>query len=158
MLVALLASAVSALALDYGLPVAERPGFVRSPYAPNDGDIDVRGFAKDAKVKDPFSGKMFLVPEIDQLASPLPASQKAAEGFRFAKLNLADVSVQEALAFIGAEAKVRVHYEGLKEDSRRVTLRLSDVPASEAFYYAANAAGLKAVYKDDGVYFVSKAE
>lgn len=46
----------------YGTPVTGRPGFVTSPYAPTQGYIDVRGFPPGTEVKDPYSGKMFLVP------------------------------------------------------------------------------------------------
>ena len=48
--------------LQYGTPVAGKPGFVTSPYAPYAGFVDVRGFPPNTEVKDPFSGKIFLVP------------------------------------------------------------------------------------------------
>jgi hypothetical protein len=47
---------------QYGLPVGDKPGFVTSPYSPTAGSIDVRGIPKDTEVKDPHSGKIFLVP------------------------------------------------------------------------------------------------
>ena len=46
----------------YAIPVENKPGFVRSPYAPDAGMIDVRGFPTDTQVKDPYTGKIFLVP------------------------------------------------------------------------------------------------
>jgi len=46
----------------YGTPVAGKPGFVTSPYAPYAGYVDVRGFPPNTEVKDPYSGKIFLVP------------------------------------------------------------------------------------------------
>ena len=45
----------------YGTPVPGKPGFVRSPYSP-DKMTDVRGYAPGTEVKDPYTGKIFLVP------------------------------------------------------------------------------------------------
>ncbi|MEO6054404.1 MAG: hypothetical protein ABIP97_10350 [Chthoniobacterales bacterium] len=48
--------------LQYGTPVAGKPGFVTSPYSPYSGYVDVRGFPPGQEVKDPYTGKIFLVP------------------------------------------------------------------------------------------------
>jgi hypothetical protein len=48
--------------LSYGTPVPGKPGLVTSPYSPNSGYIDVRGFAPGTPVKDPYTGKIFLTP------------------------------------------------------------------------------------------------
>jgi hypothetical protein len=48
--------------LPYGTPVAGKKGFVTSPFSPNSGYIDVRGFAPGTPVKDPYTGKVFLTP------------------------------------------------------------------------------------------------
>lgn len=45
-----------------GTPVAGKPGFVTSPYAPRAGYVDTRGFSPGEQVKCPYSGKIFLVP------------------------------------------------------------------------------------------------
>ena len=42
--------------------VPGKPGYVFSPYDPNGGYVDVNGFPSGSKVKDPYSGKVFLVP------------------------------------------------------------------------------------------------
>jgi hypothetical protein len=47
--------------VPYGRTVPGKPGFVTSPYG-NPGYIDVRGFPPGTEVKDPYSGKTFLVP------------------------------------------------------------------------------------------------
>jgi hypothetical protein len=49
-------------ALRYGAPVPGKKGFVTSPFAPDGGYIDVRGFPPGTAVKDPYSGKVFLTP------------------------------------------------------------------------------------------------
>jgi hypothetical protein len=46
----------------HGSPVPGKPGFVTSPHAPYSGYVDVRGFPPGTEVRDPYSGKIFLVP------------------------------------------------------------------------------------------------
>jgi hypothetical protein len=48
--------------LSYGTPVPGKQGFVTSPFAPNSGYVDVRGFPPGTQVKDPYTGKIFLTP------------------------------------------------------------------------------------------------
>jgi hypothetical protein len=49
--------------LPYGIPVPGRKGMVTSPYTPDDVKyIDITGFASGSIVKDPYTGKFFLVP------------------------------------------------------------------------------------------------
>lgn len=48
--------------LPYGTPVPGKQGFVTSPFSPNSGYIDVRGFSPGTPVKDPYTNKVFLTP------------------------------------------------------------------------------------------------
>lgn len=48
--------------LPYGVPVPNKPGFVTSPYSPNGGYVDIRGYPSGIEVKDPYTGKIFLTP------------------------------------------------------------------------------------------------
>jgi len=43
-------------------PVPGKPGYVFSPFDPSGGYVDVNGYTPGSKVKDPYSGKIFLVP------------------------------------------------------------------------------------------------
>jgi hypothetical protein len=43
-------------------PVPGKPGYVFSPFDSSGGYVDVTGYASGQKVKDPYSGKIFLVP------------------------------------------------------------------------------------------------
>jgi hypothetical protein len=43
-------------------PVPGKPGYVFSPFDPSGGYVDVTGYSSGQKVKDPYSGKIFLVP------------------------------------------------------------------------------------------------
>lgn len=47
--------------VPYGKAVPGKPGFVTSPHG-GSGYIDARGFPPGTEVKDPYSGKTFLVP------------------------------------------------------------------------------------------------
>ena len=48
--------------LPYAKPVPGKPGYVFSPFDKNGGYVDVTGIAPGTKVKDPYSGRIFLVP------------------------------------------------------------------------------------------------
>lgn len=48
--------------IPFGTPVMGKRGHVRSPYAEDQGMVDVTGIAAGTKVKCPFSGKIFRVP------------------------------------------------------------------------------------------------
>ena len=42
--------------------VPGKPGYVFSPFDPSGGYVDVTGYSSGQKVKDPYSGKIFVVP------------------------------------------------------------------------------------------------
>jgi hypothetical protein len=48
--------------VPYGIPVPGQKGMVISPYSPEGNWVDVRAFAPGSAVKDPYTGKIFLVP------------------------------------------------------------------------------------------------
>ena len=48
--------------LPYGIPVPGHKGMVTSPYSPEGNYIDVNAFAPGSAVRDPYTGKIFLVP------------------------------------------------------------------------------------------------
>jgi outer membrane biosynthesis protein TonB len=48
--------------LPYAKPVPGKPGYVFSPFDKNGGYVDVTGYSPGQKVKDPYSGRIFLVP------------------------------------------------------------------------------------------------
>jgi hypothetical protein len=48
--------------LPYGIPVPGHKGMVTSPYSPEGNYIDVSTFSPGSAVKDPYTGKVFLVP------------------------------------------------------------------------------------------------
>ena len=48
--------------LPYGIPVPGHKGMVTSPYSPEGNYIDVSAFPSGSAVRDPYTGKVFLVP------------------------------------------------------------------------------------------------
>jgi len=56
-----------------GIPV--RPGFVKSPYAPNAGLVNVEGYPAGLRVKDPYTGRVMKVPETPTPQDPGSAGQ-----------------------------------------------------------------------------------
>jgi hypothetical protein len=48
--------------VPYAVALPNKPGFVTSPYAPDQGLVDVRAFPSSTEVLDPFTGKIFLTP------------------------------------------------------------------------------------------------
>jgi hypothetical protein len=48
--------------MPYGIPVPGHKGMVTSPYSPEGNYIDVNAFPPGSAVRDPYTGKIFLVP------------------------------------------------------------------------------------------------
>lgn len=55
-------SSAQASKIPYAKPVPGKPGYVYSPFDPNGGYVDVTGYPAGSKAKDPYSGKIFIVP------------------------------------------------------------------------------------------------
>jgi hypothetical protein len=55
-------SQITTTDIPYGKPVPGKPGYVFSPFDKNGGYVDVTGYTPGQKVKDPYTGKIFLVP------------------------------------------------------------------------------------------------
>lgn len=55
-------SSTSQAQIPTAKPVPGKPGYVFSPFDPSGGYVDVNGYTSGQKVKDPYSGKIFLVP------------------------------------------------------------------------------------------------
>lgn len=55
-------SPVSSGDLPYGTPVPNKPGFATSPWAPDQGWVDLRGFAPGTEVRCPYTSRLFRVP------------------------------------------------------------------------------------------------
>jgi hypothetical protein len=48
--------------LPVAMPVKGKAGFVQSPYSPDAGYIDVRGYSSGTEIRDPYSGKPIRLP------------------------------------------------------------------------------------------------
>jgi hypothetical protein len=48
--------------MPYGIPVPGHKGMVTSPYSPGGNYVDVSAFSPGSAVRDPYTGKIFLVP------------------------------------------------------------------------------------------------
>jgi hypothetical protein len=48
--------------MPYGIPIPGQKGIVASPFLPEGNYVDVSAFAPGSAVKDPYTGKIFLVP------------------------------------------------------------------------------------------------
>jgi hypothetical protein len=60
-----------------GIPVQDRPNFVLSPYAPDQGLVDVTGFPAGTEVRCPYSGQIMRVPT-PAIQNPPPSNNLGA--------------------------------------------------------------------------------
>ena len=66
-------------AIPYAKRIDGRPSYVYSPYASKSQIVDVSGMSPGAKVRCPYTGKLFLVPAAAKGSTPAPAPVKKEE-------------------------------------------------------------------------------
>jgi len=141
--------------LFYGTPVAGKPGFVTSPYAPGAGYVDVRGFPINTEVKDPYTGQIFLVPSPDGTRPPEPSPAPATPLGKALRIVIPSVEFRDAdlssvlntLRHRGAELDTEGEPDKrgvnlvLKLDqrntTRKITARLTNISLFEALRFVA---------------------
>jgi hypothetical protein len=117
--------------LPYAKPAPGKPGMFFSPYDANKGYIDLRGFPAETEVKDPYSGKSFLVP------GPAPAEAEPNE-------KKPDEPEARTFHFQGSGYTLPLKITAADPEARQVVLRdfqLTGTLASQkaAFVLTANA-------------------
>jgi len=92
---------------------------------------------------------------LSSLAATSEDVAKKAEETVIPKLEFRDITPADALKAITTATGIKVFYTA-KGDQNRITLSLTNVPASEALKYVTELANLKFIYKEDGVHVTSR--
>ena len=82
--------------------------------------------------------------------------EKKAKETVIAKFEFKDATVPDALKMFTTATGIKVFYVPPKDDNVKLTLSLTNVPASEALKYITELANLKFTYKKDGVHVTPK--
>ena len=167
-LVTVTASLVAPEKLDPAKPIAPeerppgkkipgKPGFVTNPFAPEAGEIDVRGLPPGTEIEDPHSGKRFFVPDDE------PATLERAKRIVIPRLTFKEATVPEALDFLTMKARDLdpekkgvnlVLKPGPETGTIKITIDLRDIPFTEALKYITSLANLKFRYEEEAVVIV----
>ncbi len=140
-----------------GKKIPGKPGFLTSPFAPEAGEIDVRGLPPGTEIKDPHTGKHFFVPDDE------PATLERAKRIVIPRLTFKEATVSEALDFLTMKAldldpeKKGVNLvlkPGPETGTTKITIDLRDIPFTEALKYITSLANLKFRYEGEAVVIV----
>ena len=82
--------------------------------------------------------------------------EKKANETVIPKFEIKDATVSEALKVITTQTGIKVFFVPPKDNPARLTISLTNIPASEAFKYVTQLANLKFTYEEDGVHVTPK--
>ena len=87
-------------------------------------------------------------------AEKIAAMEQKAKATIIPKLEFREQSAAEALAILAKMSDLKISYLPKADDTARITVSLSNIPAAEAQKYVTSLANLKFAYEADGVHVV----
>jgi hypothetical protein len=82
--------------------------------------------------------------------------EKKVKDTIIAKFDLRDATPSYALKVITAATGIKIFYTPVEADQTKLTLSLTNIPASEALKYVTELANLKFTYEENGVHVTPK--
>ncbi len=142
----------------YAVPAPDKPGYVTSPYAPEAGYIDVRGFEAGTEVKDPYTGQILLVPGANgKEPDPKSPLSKAAR-ITIPSVEFKNLTIVEAMNLLkskgvefdpepeanrrGVNLVLKMAPDRSFDDTHRISATLTNVSLLDALKRVAAAGGL----------------